>query len=36
MGWRPRTALIDVGIRTLRPRKTAHDIRDGKLGDFGV
>ena len=31
-----RTALTDARIRALRPRKTAHDIRDGKLGGFGV
>ena len=32
----PKTVLTDARIRALRPRKTAHDIRDGKLGAFGV
>ena len=31
-----RTALTDARIRALRPRKIAYDIRDGKLGGFGV
>ena len=31
-----RTALTDARIRALRPRKSAYDIRDGKLGGFGV
>ena len=28
--------LTDARIGALRPRKTAYDIRDGKLGGFGV
>ena len=32
----PRTTLTDTRVRVLRPRKTARDIRDGKLRDFGV
>ena len=31
-----RTALTDARIRALRPRNIAYDIRDGKLGGFGV
>ena len=31
-----RTALTDACIGALRPRKIAYDIRDGKLGGFGV
>ena len=31
-----RTALTDARIGALRPRKIAYDIRDGKLGGFGV
>ena len=31
-----RTALSDARIGALRPRKIAYDIRDGKLGGFGV
>ena len=30
------TALTDARIKALRPRKSAYDIRDGKLGGFGV
>ena len=29
-------ALTEARIRALRPRRTAYDIRDGKLGGFGV
>ena len=32
----PRVILTDVRVKALRPRKTAYDIRDGKLGGFGV
>ena len=32
----PRTALTDARLRALKPRKTAYDIRDGKLRGFGV
>ena len=32
----PKVILTDARIRALRPRKTAYDIRDGKLGAFGV
>ena len=32
----PRTTLTDTRVRVLRPRKTARDIRDGKLRGFGV
>ena len=32
----PKIVLTDARIRALRPRKTAYDIRDGKLGGFGV
>ena len=31
-----RTVLTDARIGALRPRKIAYDIRDGKLGGFGV
>ena len=31
-----RTNLTDTRIGALRPRKTAYDIRDGKLRGFGV
>ena len=30
------TALTDARVRALRPRKTARDVRDAKLGGFGV
>ncbi len=32
----PRTNLTDARIAALNPRKTARDIRDGKLKGFGV
>ena len=32
----PRTTLTEARIRALKPRKTAYDIRDGKLRGFGV
>ena len=32
----PRIALTDARVRALRHRKTAYDIRDGKLSGFGV
>ena len=32
----PKIVLTDARIRALRPRKTAYDIREGKLGGFGV
>ena len=32
----PRTALTDARLRALKPRKSAYDIRDGKLRGFGV
>ena len=32
----PRTDLTDARIRALKPRKTAYDIRDGKLRGFGL
>ncbi len=32
----PRTTLTDARLRALAPRATAYDIRDGKLGGFGV
>ena len=32
----PRTILTDARVSALRPRKTARDIRDGKLRGFGV
>ena len=31
-----RVILTDARVKALRPRKTAYDIRDGKLGGFGV
>ena len=30
------TTLTDARVRALRPRKTARDVRDGKLKGFGV
>ena len=32
----PRTDLTDARVRALKPRKTAYDIRDGKLRRFGL
>ena len=32
----PKVILTDARIGALRPRKIAYDIRDGKLGGFGV
>ncbi|MCY3640940.1 MAG: tyrosine-type recombinase/integrase [Gammaproteobacteria bacterium] len=32
----PRTTLTDARIRALKPRKTVHEVRDGKLRGFGV
>ena len=32
----PKIVLTDARIRALRPRRTAYDIRDGKLGGFGT
>ena len=32
----PKVILTDARVKALRPRKTAHDIRDGKLKGFGV
>ena len=32
----PGITLTDARVRALRPRKTAHDTRDGKLRGFGV
>jgi hypothetical protein len=32
----PGTALTDARLRALTPRATPYDIRDGKLGSFGV
>ena len=32
----PRTNLTDTRVRALKPRKTHYDIRDGKLGGFGI
>ncbi len=32
----PRTGLTDARIRALRPRKSAYDVRDGKLRGFGL
>ena len=32
----PITDLTDARVRALKPRKTAYDIRDGKLRGFGV
>ena len=31
-----RVILTDARVKALRPRKTAFDIRDGKLAGFGV
>ena len=30
------TTLTDARVRALRPRKTARDVRDGKLKGFGI
>ncbi|MDE0053770.1 MAG: Arm DNA-binding domain-containing protein [Gammaproteobacteria bacterium] len=30
------TALTDARVRALKPRKAARDVRDAKLGGFGV
>ena len=32
----PGTHLTDARVRAFKPRKTAYDIRDGKLGGFGL
>ena len=32
----PKVILTDARVKTLRPRRTAYDIRDGKLKGFGV
>ena len=32
----PKVVLTDARVKALRPRKTAYDIRDGKLRGFGV
>ena len=32
----PRTNLTDARVGALKPRKTTRDIRDGRLGGFGV
>ncbi len=32
----PRTHLTDARVRALKPRKTAYDIRDGKLRGVGL
>ena len=32
----PRVILTDARVKVLRPRRTAYDIRDGKLRGFGV
>ena len=32
----PRTVLTDARVKALRPRPSAHDIRDTKLRGFGV
>ncbi len=32
----PRTHLTDARVRAFKPRKTAYDIRDGKLRGFGL
>ena len=32
----PKVILTDARIGAIRPRKIAYDIRDGKLGGFGV
>ena len=30
------TTLTDARVRAIRPRKTARDVRDGKLKGFGI
>ena len=32
----PNITLTEARVRALRPRKTAYDIRDGKLTGFGL
>ena len=32
----PKVILTDARIKALRPRRTAYDIRDGKLKGYGV
>ena len=32
----PKVVLTDARVKALRPRKTAFDIRDGKLRGFGI
>ena len=32
----PKVILTDARVKVLRPRRTAYDIRDGKLRGFGV
>ena len=32
----PKVILTDARVKALRPRRTAYDIRDGKLKGFGV
>ena len=32
----PRTTLTNARVRTLKSRKTVHDVRDGELRGFGV
>ena len=32
----PRATLTEAGVRALKPRATAYDIRDGRLRGFGV
>ncbi len=32
----PKVMLTDARVKVLRPRRTAYDIRDGKLRGFGV
>ena len=32
----PKVILTDARVKALRPRRTAYDIRDGKLRGFGV
>ena len=32
----PKVILTDARVKALRPRRTAYDIRDGKLAGFGV
>ena len=32
----PRTTLTEARVRALKPRKTVHEVRDGKLRGFGV